>query len=479
MTASSDPGAAARRRRRVLGVVGTVVSVVLVAGSAFAPGELGGAGWSSIPSALVLLALFAAVLLRNRFPLAAAISAIAIGAIGFAVDAPPGGIAFGVLVVLFTAATLTDRRTTIVVALVAAAVLGTAAGVFLPETWRDARTVVQIVVFVGFVSAAGDATRSRRAFIESITERALRAEQTKEAEAQRRVAEERLRIARDLHDVMAHQIAVISLHANAATASLRTRPDDAERSLGTIREAARTVLGEIGSLLTVLRAADGPDAGAGTLAGPGRGAGAGAVGAGAPVVPVPGLDDLDALLADFERSGFRVDVRTAGERMPLPAPVDIVAFRVIQEALTNAHKHGSDGSALLSLDYSPEAVEIIVTNVVETVAVPAGGAAAAGASAGPSMRAAPLGSGHGLLGAAERVASVNGTLETAAGPGPVFRFTARLPLDGAAAAPGTPAARPASAAPPTASTAGAPADPTAPVPPPAAVPAPRAERPCR
>lgn len=109
---------------------------------------------------------------------------------------------------------------------------------------------------VGFAAAAGDASRSRRAYIDTITERARRAEETKESEARSRVAEERLKIARDLHDVMAHQIAVISMHAGVASQALPTRPDDAERALATIRQAARTVLGEIASLLRVLRAAD-------------------------------------------------------------------------------------------------------------------------------------------------------------------------------------------------------------------------------
>ena len=266
--------------------------------------------------------------------------------------------------------------------------------------------MLQLAAFVGFATAAGDANRSHAAYIHGITERARRAEETKEAEALRRVAEERLRIARDLHDLLAHQIAVINLHSSVASQALPERPADAEKSLATIREAARTVLGEIGSLLSVLRATD-------------------AGGTGLSTAPVSGLADLETLLIDFERSGLIVEHRVAGAARPLPGAVDMVAYRVVQEALTNAHKHGADHSALLHLDYQPDGIEVTVTNTV--TAQPRPGSAAAETAAAAA--------GHGLLGARERVGSVGGRLTAARGPGPVFRFTAWLPTAAADAPP--------------------------------------------
>lgn len=312
-----------------------------------------------------------------------------------AVDGPLFSYLAALMVVVFSVARHTDRRTAVIVAAVAAVTVGVAGAAFLPAEWGTVRPFVQVIAMVGFAAAAGDASRSRRAFIDTITERARRAEETKESEARRRVAEERLAIARDLHDVVAHQIAVINLHAGVASSALRARPDDAERSLVTIREAARTVLGEIGGLLSVLRTSDPPaDSPAAGLA------------------PVPGLAELDRLVADFARGGLRVDVRTVGTPFDLPESVDLVAYRVIQEGLTNAQKHGSDASALLQVEYAPALLDVTVTNTV--VAKP-------GAS-----RSRPAG--HGLTGARERVAAVHGTLDTSFGPGPVHRLTARLPL---------------------------------------------------
>ncbi|SDY85179.1 sensor histidine kinase [Herbiconiux ginsengi] len=376
----------------------TAAGVVLTLVTTFGPSELSRSGWTTVPSVLVIAGCVAAIVLRRRFPRSAALAAVALAALGILIDAPIVTVMLTVLITLFSAAAHTGRRVTIVLALVAALVLSVTAWFFLFGQWNDARTVIQVVGLIGFAAAAGDATRSRREFIATITERARRAEETKEAEAQRRVAEERLRIARDLHDVMAHQIAVINLHASVAAQALHDRPDDAERSLATVREAARTVLSEIGSLLTVLRAGD---------------VGAASVGSSATSSPVPGLGELDTLLEEFERSGLQVEVRSSGSLSDISPPVDIVAYRVVQEALTNAQKHGSDGSALLHLERRAEGLEIIVVNSV----------------ASGTHSTTGDGNGHGLIGVRERVASVGGRLETTIRPGPVHRFTVWLPIE--------------------------------------------------
>ncbi|MGY4858838.1 sensor histidine kinase [Cryobacterium sp. AP23] len=379
------------------------VLVLLVLGPSFARTEFSG-NITSSPAAAVLGAISAGtVLLRRRAPLVGASVAVVACVLGLAVDGPIVSHLIAVLIGVFAVARRESRRTSLIFSGATVLLLAGTMLAFLDSSWHDARAMLQLAAFVGFATAAGDANRSHVAYIRSITERARRAEETKESEALRRVAEERLRIARDLHDLLAHQIAVINLHSSVASQALPDRPDDAEKSLATIREAARNVLGEIGGLLSVLRATD-------------------AGGTGVSTAPVAGLADLEALLVDFERSGLQVDHRVAGTTRPLPGAVDMVAFRVVQEALTNAHKHGADHSALLHLDYQPEGVEITVTNTVDPQ--PRAGTAGTVNAAANSPAA---GAGHGLLGARERVSSVGGRLAAARGPGPVFRFTAWLP----------------------------------------------------
>ncbi|MGO4783739.1 sensor histidine kinase [Cryobacterium sp. W22_MBD10_FK3] len=380
-----------------------VILVVLVLGPSFARTDFSGSLTSSPAAALLVLVSVGSVLLRRRAPLAGASAAVIACVLGLAIDGPVISYLIAVLIGVFAVARWQSRRASLLFSGATVLLLAAATLAFLDSSWHDARAMLQLAAFVGFATAAGDANRSHSAYIRGITERARRAEETKESEALRRVAEERLRIARDLHDLLAHQIAVINLHSSVASQALPDRPDDAQKSLATIREAARSVLGEIGSLLTVLRATD-----------------AGATGLS--TAPVAGLADLEALLIDFERSGLQVDHRLAGTPRALPGAVDMVAYRVVQEALTNAHKHGADHSALLHLDYQPAGVEITVTNTV--AALPRPGSGAAGTAA-----VTAAGDGHGLLGARERVGSVAGRLSAARGPGPVFRFTAWLPTE--------------------------------------------------
>ncbi len=255
--------------------------------------------------------------------------------------------------------------------------------------------MLQFALAVAFAAAAGDGARHRRAYIEAITERAERAERTREAEARRRVSEERLRIARDLHDTVAHQIAVISLNAGVASSALDTNPERARTALVTIRGASRTVLTEIGDLLNLLRA-DEPD--------------------GAPTAPQHGLEHLDVLLGQFATSGLGVQRRVEGDLSRVTGAADLVAYRLIQESLTNAHKHGAEHRADLLLQTTGDTLRIVVTNPV-----PADGAA---------HRAAtdrPVGAGVGLLGMRERVASVRGTVTAGVAPGG-WTVTASIPL---------------------------------------------------
>ncbi|MBN9215050.1 MAG: hypothetical protein ABS62_00245 [Microbacterium sp. SCN 70-200] len=300
------------------------------------------------------------------------------------------GVALAAAIAMFGAANRVDRRAGVIsmfigVALViAAGLLASLGSTFDPRT-------VQIVLGLAFAGAAGDATKFRREYLQAVTERAIRAEQTKDAEARRAVSDERLRIARDLHDAVAHQISVISLNAGVASANLESRPEKTREALGTIRTASRTVLGEIGDLLAVLRADD----------------------AGAPA-PQPELDRLDELAASFRATGLDVVVRDDSDRARVPASVSRVAYRVVQEGLTNALKHGAERRAHVLLETDAANLRGVVTN--------------------PTSALTPLDevpSGYGLVGLRERVATVRGTLEAGTAPGG-FRLAATLPIPPAA-----------------------------------------------
>lgn len=249
-----------------------------------------------------------------------------------------------------------------------------------------------VLAIIAFAVAAGEALHSRRALIESMTERARRAEETREEEARRRVIQERLRIARELHDAAAHQIAVINLQAGAATAALAgNRREDTERALGSIRLSARNVLSEIAALLVVLRSEDEE---APTNLAPGR-----------------GLADLAPMLGGFEQAGLHVCGSHDAGLPSLPGAVDVVAYKAIQEALTNAHKHGAGGTVELNVGVERQQLHIHVTN---RIALP--------------PRRAVIASGYGLAGIRERVASVHGELHTGTDGG-TFTLDISLPLD--------------------------------------------------
>ena len=295
-------------------------------------------------------------------------------------------IGFGV----FNVSNRRPRRPAVIVAAATAVAVAALSIYAARETGFDPR-VFQFAVSVAFAAAVGDATRSRREYIEAITERAERAERTREAEAQRRVAEERLRIARDLHDAVAHQIAVISLNAGVASASMMKRPERAQEALTLIRGAARTVLGEIGDLLNVLRAGEDPTD--------------------EPAPPQPDLSRIDDLVRAFAAVGMRVTVRTEGDITAVTGSTAIVAYRVLQEALTNAHKHGAEGRAHVLVEAGHDTLRLTVTNPVGV----------------KRPEARTNGGGHGLLGIRERVAAVHGSVETIPGAGS-FRLTATLPL---------------------------------------------------
>jgi signal transduction histidine kinase len=244
---------------------------------------------------------------------------------------------------------------------------------------------------VAVVVIAGIAVANRRAYVASIQDRA-------EQDARRRIDEERLRIARELHDVVAHTMATINVQAGVAAHVLSSRPDVVAESLQAIKAASKEGLRELRAILNVLRQADDAD----------------------PTQPAPGTAQLEDLIAGARRAGLDTTFAVSGQQVPVPAAVDLAAYRIVQESLTNAIRHAGPATAAVSLDYHHDELQIDVTDT--------GRGQSASAAAGQS-------GGHGLAGMRERAAAVGGTVETGPGPGGGFRVAARLPFGGRLADP--------------------------------------------
>jgi signal transduction histidine kinase len=195
----------------------------------------------------------------------------------------------------------------------------------------------------GLAIAAGDSSRNRRAYLAEVERRATLAEAESEREARHRVAQERLRIARDLHDSVGHHLALISVQSDVAGRALDRDPGAAREALSHVKSASRTALAELGDTVGLLRQPGDPVA--------------------PTEVPAPGLAALTELLAGLRASGLTIDFQVAGT-MPLLAPaVDLTAYRVIQEALTNVCKHSAQRQARLTIGYDRDELRITVDDL--------------------------------------------------------------------------------------------------------------------
>ncbi|MER6067687.1 histidine kinase [Streptomyces sp. NPDC001817] len=380
------------------------VLVCMIAGSFVTPRGNNGVTWgvrTPDPLSLLLMLLAAATLvLRRRAPKTVLAVTGALAVIECVTGDPRAPVAMSAVVALYTVAATTDRTTTWRVGLLTMTVLTAAAMLGGPLPWY-AQENLGVLAWTGIGATAGDAVRSRRAVVQAIRERAERAERTREEEARRRVAEERLRIARDLHDVVAHHIALVNVQAGVAAHVMDKRPDQAKEALAHVREASRSALEELRATVGLLRQSGDPAA---------------------PTEPAPGLSRLDELADTFRHAGLPVEVARADQGTELPAAVDLAAYRIIQEALTNAQKHaGADAKAEVSVVRVGTDIEVTVLD---------DGAGAAGVPG--------AGGGHGLLGMRERVTALGGTLTTGPRYGGGFRVHAILPLKTRTTAPGEP-----------------------------------------
>jgi len=376
-------------------VLAVVLTVVLVFGSYGEghPNQLGDVAQfrnHPIPHPTAALALVAVACLalawRRRYPVAVlAVSVVAVAVYSLLGYVNGASLIAPVLAVYAVAAQASVRRAVVLAALTLV-VLMTATGVNNPFGRYSDGAFVLIPGMVAAVAFAGIAVANRRAYANSIRDRA-------EQDARRQVDEERLRIARELHDVVAHTMATINVQAGVAAHVLPTQPEVVAEALQAIKSASKEGLRELRAILNVLRQADDTDS----------------------VQPAPGLAQLDVLVEGARRSGLPITVAVAGKPFPLSAAVDLAAYRIVQESLTNVIRHAGPADAAVSLRYQPDELAIDVTDT--------GHGSAAGSIGGTA--------GHGQVGMRERAAAVGGSVQAGPRPGGGYQVTARLPVHGA------------------------------------------------
>ncbi len=406
---------------------------------------------------LVITTAGVAVALRRRRP----VLMLGLLLVGSTVTTALTGPRFSALIyflpvayVLYLVASTYERRRDAARVLVAVYVTLLADTVLLAIGWGgffNEGGLISVALCVIVVWTIGYTVRQRRRYAVSLQDEA----------ASKAVAQERLRIARELHDVVAHSMSVIAVQAGYGQYVIDSQPCDARAALGAIQATSREALDEMRRMLGALRQADDADVRADGADVRADGAGAAAPdGPGAPLFPAPGLADLDRLVARTAGAGVRVDVTRFGQLHDLPASIDRSAYRIIQEALTNVVKHAQTGSCRVLLGRRDDELTIEVTD--NGAGMPAGELAGAGVShhgtaapngtalmsrngaarhgvgiLDPAEPAAPPpaalpgvlpGAGHGIIGMRERVTLLGGEFSAGPLPGYGFRVSARIPL---------------------------------------------------
>jgi signal transduction histidine kinase len=338
--------------------------------------------------ASILLAMGGAALLaRRRYPVAVlavtVVTTIWAGALG------AKAIWFAVIVAFFTAVLARHRA-----AAIGSLVVGYVASVWPP--WLIGQRNHTTVAFALGLAAGLMFMLVIAELIRIRSQRAAALEHSREQELRRRASEERMRMARDLHDVVAHNISVINVQANTALHLMDRQPERARSALVTINDVSKQALIELRSVLGVLRDVDGNSA---------------------PRAPTPGLARLGDLVETAAAAGLTVRVREDGQRAPLPADVDLTAYRIIQEALTNSARHSGGTTATVRLGFGDGGLRV---EVDDDGTPPGAGQPAARAN----------GSGNGIAGMTERAAALGGTLEAGPRPDGGFGVRAWLPARG-------------------------------------------------
>ncbi|MEZ3179375.1 sensor histidine kinase [Streptomyces pimonensis] len=348
----------------------------------------------------VVLLLSLVVALRRRMPERMLVLALAVGLGQLIADVATLPADFALLVIVYTVAAVGARWASRL-----ALTAGLCAAPLAQLRWPNedvgvatnlAITVLQTAPFA-LAWVLGDSIRTRRAYFAQLEERAARLEKEREAQAKVAVAAERARIARELHDVVAHNVSVMVVQADGAAYVLDAAPDQAKKALETISSTGRQALAEMRRLLGVLRTGEHQEAGE--------------------YVPQPDVRQIADLVEQCRGSGLPVDFKVEGTPRPLPSGVELTAYRIVQEALTNTRKHGGPRvGASVRLVYFDDGLGLLVEDDGK------------GAPHELYEEGGFDGQGHGLIGMRERVGMVGGTLDAGPRPGGGFRISALLPL---------------------------------------------------
>jgi signal transduction histidine kinase len=381
-----DPDVAARRARRLDAALALAIAVFLLVGTYFAAHEQP-ARREFDAGAVALLVLAAAPLaFRRRWPVAVLWLVFGVCLTYFVLDYPAGPIWITLIASSFSAVLEGHLRAAAIVA-----VLGFVVFPWLDYVLRD-RPAPSIASLLGLAAwllvilGAGWLVRIRR-------ERIAESVRTRREEALRRTSEERLRIARELHDALGHHLSLINVQSGVALHLQQELPEQTRTSLSAIKEASKEALSELRSVLEILRESADP----------------------APRAPALTLDRLDDLASQAKTAGLEVRTRTEGEARPLPFGVEQAAFRIIQEALTNVTRHAGGATATVHVTYGPDDLVVEIDDDGRGTTAPNA-----------------TGGGTGILGMRERAAALGGELQAGPRPGGGFRVRATLPMDGAA-----------------------------------------------
>jgi signal transduction histidine kinase len=379
-------------RRRLLDIAPTVALIAI--GGARLLADYHGSGFRGPrgANAAFLIAVCLPLLVRRRRPVLAlagvfVVQAVWVGAYYHGSHQPPFEPFAAGVVACFALGLHADRRP-LRAGLVVLALLVVASAIVLAAGGSTVGNALPVLIWWGAAIGIGRGLRERQSLVELLRERSVRLERDRERDMADAALEERARIARELHDVIAHAVSLMVVQASAERRLLDPDQRRTAATLETIESSGREALGELRRLLGVLRA---------------RGR--------ERLAPQPGLDALPELLDEGRRGGHEIRFEVEGEPVRLPAGLDLTAYRIVQEGLTNARKHAPGAAIDLTLRWRATEVEIEL------------------ADDGPGPPSAPNGVGHGLIGMRERASLYGGSLRTGGGAGGGFRVLARLPID--------------------------------------------------
>jgi signal transduction histidine kinase len=330
---------------------------------------------------------------RRRWPVAVLVATAAVLLVGqtYGTSLNFGG--FALLIAVYTVATETPRRISLVVLAALPAYLVVAVLIFNTVHPNPTSTVladlVTAIAIYGTAWLVGDSLRTRRMRTAALEARAAQLERDQQQAARLAVQNERAVIARELHDVVAHSVSVMIVQAGAARRVIDAQPEEARAALASIETTGREALAEMRRMLGILRSDDGP----------------------APLAPQHGLANLGQLIANAQAADVVAELSIVGEPRPLAPGIDLAVYRIIQEAITNTIKHAAPTRATIRLSYEPSAVVVDVRD------------------AGSRPAARVPSSGHGLVGMEERVRIYGGTFDAGPAPGGGFAIHARMPTD--------------------------------------------------